>query len=433
MPKKILLVNPWIYDFAAYDLWVKPWGLLKISSILKKRGFEVSMADALDRHHPFLGTKVKDQGGQTGRFFSEEIEKPEAYRHIPRKYRRYGAPEDAFRKMLPDDVDHILVSSGMTYWYPGVEHAISILREKYKGADIILGGIYATLSYEHAVKNSGADIVIKNSSLEKLCAVLDTDADLSFRNILEENIDMDHYADPGYSVLRISLGCPFDCSYCAQKKLGPPFFTKDIHRAEQEIRSLYERGINTFAFYDDALLYDTEYFKRYLEGISKSGIKVDLYTPNGLHAKYISEEVALLMKRTGFKNPILSLEVSDDKKGARWHNKVKKRDIEDAVINLKKAGFLPGEYTVYLLLGAPGTDLSDVDNSINFINSLGAKISLSEFSPIPQTKMALEFGAGSRDEPLMQNNSIYPSFELNEWGDVQQIKNKARRLNSNLS
>jgi hypothetical protein len=33
--KKILLVNPPVYDFAAYDLWAKPLGLLYLSSLLK--------------------------------------------------------------------------------------------------------------------------------------------------------------------------------------------------------------------------------------------------------------------------------------------------------------------------------------------------------------------------------------------------------------
>jgi hypothetical protein len=30
MPKTILLINPWIYDFAAFDFWTKPLGLLQI-------------------------------------------------------------------------------------------------------------------------------------------------------------------------------------------------------------------------------------------------------------------------------------------------------------------------------------------------------------------------------------------------------------------
>jgi hypothetical protein len=35
--KSILLVNPWIHDFAAYDLWMKPLGLLYLGGILLSR------------------------------------------------------------------------------------------------------------------------------------------------------------------------------------------------------------------------------------------------------------------------------------------------------------------------------------------------------------------------------------------------------------
>ncbi|MBL7073531.1 MAG: hypothetical protein ISS33_07200 [Candidatus Omnitrophica bacterium] len=59
--KNILLVNPWIYDFAAYDLWLKPWGLLKISTILKKNGFNVYFVDAMDRRHVLINKKNKDR------------------------------------------------------------------------------------------------------------------------------------------------------------------------------------------------------------------------------------------------------------------------------------------------------------------------------------------------------------------------------------
>jgi len=34
--KHILLVNPWITDFTAYDFWLKPLGLLSIASILRE-------------------------------------------------------------------------------------------------------------------------------------------------------------------------------------------------------------------------------------------------------------------------------------------------------------------------------------------------------------------------------------------------------------
>jgi hypothetical protein len=50
----ILLINPWIHDFAAYDFWAKPLGLLTIAGILRLHGYEITYIDCLDRFHPEL-------------------------------------------------------------------------------------------------------------------------------------------------------------------------------------------------------------------------------------------------------------------------------------------------------------------------------------------------------------------------------------------
>ncbi|MGI9568270.1 MAG: B12-binding domain-containing radical SAM protein, partial [Desulfobulbia bacterium] len=47
-----LLVNPWIHDFAAYDFWAKPLGLLTLAALLRRHGYIVSYIDCLDRFHP---------------------------------------------------------------------------------------------------------------------------------------------------------------------------------------------------------------------------------------------------------------------------------------------------------------------------------------------------------------------------------------------
>lgn len=50
--KKVLIINPWIYDFAAYDYWLKPLGLLYLASYLRKNNVEVMFLDCLDPY-PF--------------------------------------------------------------------------------------------------------------------------------------------------------------------------------------------------------------------------------------------------------------------------------------------------------------------------------------------------------------------------------------------
>ena len=431
--KKILLVNPWIYDFAAYDLWIKPWGLLKISSILKKNGFQVHFVDALNSRNRLPGSHEKILPDGTGKFHSEEIEKPDIFKDIPKKYKRYGITIEQFKSALPrESIDLVLVSSGMTYWYGGVFEAIRILRETYDKAEIVLGGVYATLAYNHAVEKSGADHIITNKELDKLSVILGRKCDFSFKNVLDERIDYGWYDNAAYGVLRLSLGCPFDCTYCAQKELAPDFILKDSKKAMEELKILYGAGIKNFAFYDDALFFDTGYISEYLQKVAACGISANFYTPNGLHARFVTPDIAHFMRETNFVNPTLSLEISNDTKGVLWHSKVNRKDLEQAVEFLKNAGYGAGSFMVYLMIGAPGSDMRDVREGIDYIHSLGGKISLSEFSPVPGTVMARDF-KGLLDEPLLHNNSAFPSFSLSEWEEVRDVKAYARRCNEVLA
>jgi len=105
MRRKILLINPWIHDFAAYDLWAKPMGLLYLASTLKKNGYDVNLIDCLDPFHPDLeretGTKApKRLPSGRGSFFKESIPKPEALKDFPRRYGRYGITPRMFENEL---------------------------------------------------------------------------------------------------------------------------------------------------------------------------------------------------------------------------------------------------------------------------------------------------------------------------------------------
>ncbi len=89
----LLLINPWIYDFTAYDFWSKPLGLLYIASILRKQGYKVSHIDCMDRYNQEilkLQNRESPQNDELGRgsFYKEEIKKPEVLKNIPRRFSR---------------------------------------------------------------------------------------------------------------------------------------------------------------------------------------------------------------------------------------------------------------------------------------------------------------------------------------------------------
>jgi len=132
MKKRILLVNPHIEDFAAYDHFSKPLGLLRLAAYLKPC-FDLHFIDAMNRTHPGLtGMKFRENG--TGHFYKTVIPKPGQLSDIPRRFKRYGLPDDLFRDRLRDTPfrpDYIFVTSVMTYWYTGVLHTIGLIREEF--------------------------------------------------------------------------------------------------------------------------------------------------------------------------------------------------------------------------------------------------------------------------------------------------------------
>ena len=46
----VLLINPPLWDFSAFDLWAKPLGLLYLAATLRANGYRIHWLDALDSH-----------------------------------------------------------------------------------------------------------------------------------------------------------------------------------------------------------------------------------------------------------------------------------------------------------------------------------------------------------------------------------------------
>src|SRR3954454_8698691 len=101
MPPKILLVNPPIYDFSAYDFWLKPYGLLRVAGYLRGQA-ALTLFDYLDRFHPHAPPEPAQRAGtwERGQFYTQGVAKPALLAAIPRTYRRYGLPRARFQTFL---------------------------------------------------------------------------------------------------------------------------------------------------------------------------------------------------------------------------------------------------------------------------------------------------------------------------------------------
>jgi len=119
MPPRVLLVNPPIYDFAAYDFWLKPYGLLRVGGRLRGRA-ELALFDFLDRLAA-PGRQDSDAWGR-GHYPRQIVQKPPFLPVLRRRFSRYGLPRALFQRFLAEQppFDAALINGGMTYWYPGV-------------------------------------------------------------------------------------------------------------------------------------------------------------------------------------------------------------------------------------------------------------------------------------------------------------------------
>lgn len=423
----MLLVNPWIVDFAAYDFWIKPLGLLRIASVLTENGYVVELLDCLDRNHPELLrqqglTRAKSRSDGTGRFFKEIIPKPPLLKSIPRRYGRYGLPlplvKDIISNLSAPDV--ILVTSGMTYWYPGVVEMITLLKERFRGVPVVLGGIYASLCHDHARRVSGADVIIQGQGEFQALRILDEitgrSSDPDRYRMLDDvpPPQYDLYEQLDSAALLTSQGCPHRCPFCASHLLCEGMQRRSSHKVADEIAALLEKhGVSEFAFYDDALFYEKEkHIVPILEEVVERNLSIHFHTPNGIQPREVDDELAALMFQTGFKTIRLSYETSDDTRQRRMGLKVTDADLFQAVKYLLDAGFHRRQIGAYVLMGLPGQEIREVVDSLLFVLGLGIKVSLASFSPIPGTtcwKEAVHLGVLKDDaDPLLSNNSLFP-------------------------
>lgn len=443
----LLLVNPWIYDFTAYDFWSKPLGLLYIASILREQGYEISYIDCMDRYNrEILKLKnrefpKKDEFGR-GHFYKEEVKKPAILRNIPRRYNRYGITEEIFlnklKKLPPPQA--VLITSIMTYWYPGVFKVIEEIKEIFPGIPIILGGVYATLCFEHASKFSGADYIVKGNNIRDWLKILEQyDGNKADYSKYEKGLDYlpypdwDLYSELDYISILSSRGCPYRCSYCASFKINPKLEFRNPEEVVKEIEYWNKkRGIKDFVFYDDALLINLEdSFLIILEGLINKKLGIRLHTPNGIHARMINKKIAVKMYQAGVETIRLGFETVDSRVQSETGGKITNIEFKKAVNCLLEAGFKPSQIGAYLLIGIPGQDVQEIIDSICFVIDCGAHPRLAKFSAIPGTKIWNEartyFNLKGDVDPLFHNDALLPYLSPNITTKAyQQIKSIAK-------
>ena len=236
-------------------------------------------------------------------------------------------------------------------------------------------------------------------------------------------------------MIATSLGCPLHCAYCASRLLQPVFRQRPPEQVIAEIRQLRRRlHVTNIAFYDDALLIDADnHFLPILQGIIAIRQRLSLHTPNGIHSRPVTPELAQLMYQARVQTIRLSYErQSIYSSGAAAS--IIDADLARAVSYLKAAGYGGNpKIEVYVKIGLPGQTPEEIAEAFAFVHRLGAHICISDYSPVPGTPTFQEVMTRYRldsNEPLYQNNTALHYFTGYATPDLlQQLKSLVATLN----
>jgi radical SAM superfamily enzyme YgiQ (UPF0313 family) len=413
----VCLINPYIYDFAAYSFWSSPLGLLYVGAILRKNNLDIHLIDCMRT----VEGKAKPDGRAP--FLKQKVPLPPNFTGIRKRLKRYGISRDALLSELSalETPDLILITSIMTYWYPGAKEVVTLAREVFPHAKIVVGGIYPSLCYDQALlQMAQADLVLRHNELELLYTFIEQTftVPLPFRPSIYDLQDIPYPAFDLYQTLPFvslltSYGCAFSCTYCATPYMHPSIVRRPPRHAIDEILHWQAMGVKRFVIYDDNFLYKSNAFaKPLLKTLSALPSPPEIYNPNAVNAAFIDEEVAELLRAAGFREVRIGLETTNRDLLRSTGGKVSLAVFEKALHHLSTAGFGADKIVVYILSGLPFQQWKDVKDAIDYLTGFGVKIHIAEYTPIPHTPLFEAHHMHARypiaQDAVYQNNALFP-------------------------
>ena len=495
---RALLVQPPVYDTQYYAEWSMPSGLLKVATWLRELGYELRLIDCL---YPNPKGEVKHeirkivQVGSTlewslsdYREIAKEftgkttIELPQHHRYKS----EFGMPLHAVEEQLASPAqagffeeerwvpDEVWITSIMTYWWESTRDTVLLMKRLYPHARVRIGGIYPTLSPHHlrdALSAEGHDFeivrgrdldigkrkrrtVVRNSDCIVTGEIPDaSNADLDFecyRQMTRAQEGEERL--PQYAILTTSRGCPFDCSYCAQKAYNEGSLKVRIRSARdtfEEIRHKYHTyGVREIAFYEDNFLLEKPNIERLLLLLLEHKSEMPhlrLYAPEGVEVRLLHQDVEFvkLMRDTGFDSVYLPLETMSRDVTKAWNRRHSHAGLfEQAVKVCHEANFKlhDMEVNAFILFGMPDENLQDVVNTMFYASEMVGGLVPMLFTPVPGSIMFEQFEPYLFDEMGFDlhhlNGKLYPFLKYNfdrhhiALADYVALESLAFRLNA---
>ena len=407
---KVLLISP---NREAFVHRVPPIGMLHLASILIQKGHNVRVLDLM-----FSSDLKKD--------IAEEIEE-----FVPEIV---GISLRNLDTLLCKNIDFV----------PEIKMCVETIRSK-TSAKIIMGGAGFSIFPHELMKYLKADFgiigeaenslpllidnLVKKLDVKKIPGLIYRNEDILVANLPEfiedldsipfqaiELIDYKKYARKrGNFGVFTRRSCPHECVFCPERTVhGPRVRLRSAEKVVDEIEYIIKKtGINYFDFADTLFNAPREHAVSVCREIVKRKVKFKFEVE--LNPTGQDEESVKLLKQAG----CIGVDLTADAGSQKMLKNLNKGFTLEMVYNV--AGLYAKHkipYTVAFMLGGPGEDLTTVEETIQFAESLSRvaavffAVGIRIFKGTEMEKFAYEKGiAKSSDELLKLTFFVDENFD----------------------
>lgn len=423
MSKTILVNPPFTQSAKAGKRCTQPIGILGLATYLSKRGHEVKILDSM----------------------------LEGYDHdlIHSGVRTYGLPNaEIARRVVDYNPDYLGVSVLMT---PNLKSALAIcelVKSLNPKIQTIMGGGGIYLA-EDIIEKPSIDHVVVGEGEESLRKIVEGESEgivksplmnldelpipdrrfLSMEKYFEINMHTNTYSPYKRTVmLESSRGCPFNCCFCAVRKVwGKSFRGKTLENVKLEIIDIITKyKAQELDFIDPNLIYDRkraiDLFTMMIELQQTSLGKFAWGNYGGIYVAGLDDEVLELIKESGAYQ--ISLAVENANEHILYdiiHKPIKLEKVPGIVEKSKQLGL---DLHVFFVTGFPEESLEDMWRNYEFAKKADfTSASFNIVSPLPGSEIYEKYKEYADPMNVSFDTAVIPHPSLSKE-DIEREVNK---------
>jgi anaerobic magnesium-protoporphyrin IX monomethyl ester cyclase len=217
-----------------------------------------------------------------------------------------------------------------------------------------------------------------------------------------------------WTTMITTRGCPYDCVFCTVHiVMGKKWRSRSPENVVDEIEQLIQTyRIKQIDFYDENMTLDNKRMENICDLIVERGLDIEWYTPNGVRADTLDENLLRKMKKSGCKR----IRVAPESGVQRVVDQIVKKkqkltEVEKVVALSNKVGIKVGAFFVLGLIGETKEDINETIKYAYKLRKLGVdKFYFSIATPIYGTELYEQAEQGG----FLRDNFSYESLAATE-------------------